>query len=225
MDLDFSFGILGALKQKIEKIIFYEAYSFSHKDYLKFHNRLLFRYMAEGIEVDVYLENKHLSNEELPLSKLYLKTSSNNEYKRLTGHILAYDGSVVYQNPVNVLFNKPEELIIYYLPNLPLKEVFIDDGVYTTYSEVELKGELEDSEGNKKEVDHRIGGPTYTEFLNSEWERKWGAIWNLDFLVQEYRNYRLRLIVRLAGSLALLHTKKTSNEKFRKKYSDYGRFL
>ncbi|TOP60449.1 hypothetical protein, partial [Vibrio parahaemolyticus] len=54
--------------------------------------------------------------------------------------------------------------------------------------------------------------PLYEEFMNDDWDRKWGHVWCITFLNQEFENFRFKYIGRLAGPFALLDLGKRPNE-------------
>lgn len=198
-------GLFGLIKNWLEKLIFLRAYIISHNDYIYRTSKLHFKELADEIDYDVKLASRYISNDEVPMSKLYVKTGKNNIYNHFTGYVKAFSGNVCYQNPIDIELVSDEQVVITHLPSIPLKDITIDDdGIVTTYSEVTLSGVFYGEGGVTKEISDTFGSPTYTEFLNSTWSRKWDHVWNLDFLEFEFGEMRHTLIYTLAGPFAFI---------------------
>ncbi|MGL6372433.1 hypothetical protein ACSZMY_01770 [Aeromonas hydrophila] len=203
-------GLFGLIKNWLEKFIFLRAYAISHNDYINRTSKLLFKELIDEISYDMKLASRYISNNEVPMSKLYFKTGKDNVYNRFSGYVKAFSGSVCYQNKIDLEFIPESQLVITSLPSIPLKDIAIDDGgIYTSYSNVTLSGMFYGEGGVIKEVHDTFGFPTYTEFLNSTWSRKWDHVWNLDFLELEFSEMRQSLIYTLAGPFAFITNSNT----------------
>lgn len=205
MELNLPPGLFGIIKGWLEKLIFLKAYIISHNAYISRTSKLHFKELTHEIEYDVKLASRYISNSESPMSKLYIKTGKNNAYNRFSGYVKAFSGSVCYQNKIDLELICDEQVVITYLPSIPLKEITIaDNEIYTTYSEITLSGIFYGDCGVTNKVSDTFGFPTYTEFLNSTWRRRWDYIWNLDFIEFEFDEMRHALIYTLAGPFAFI---------------------
>ncbi|MFM5352082.1 hypothetical protein ACSZNH_17920 [Aeromonas dhakensis] len=205
MDFNLPPGLFGLIKGWLEKKIFLRAYIVSHDRYICRTSKLHFKRLVSAIDYDVKLASRYISNTEVPMSKLYVKTQGGNVYNRFSGYVKAFSGRVCYQNYIDIELIFDEQITIVHLPSIPLKNItFDEDGIYSTYSDVTLSGVLYGEGGVTEKVSSIIGSPTYTEFLNSTWVRKWDHVWNLDFLELEFGEMKHSLIYKLAGPFALL---------------------
>ncbi|MEZ8097232.1 hypothetical protein ACED51_24305, partial [Photobacterium swingsii] len=222
LDISVSPGILGILKEKLEKWLCYKAFKISHEDYLRHKNRAYFEPLVAGVEYDFLLENRYFSNDESPMSKLYLKIDENVTYKRIVGHVVVKSGVLTYQNPFDILIEPRRHVVVYHLPNIPLKDISIRDGkIYTTIDEIEITGAAIDGSDNKITFTSNSGLPLYDEFLNDDWVRKWDTVWNLSYLNNHFVNFRFGFINKLAGPLALTYSRKRAKESIHQKIRRY----
>ncbi|KER63245.1 hypothetical protein [Aeromonas hydrophila] len=121
-------GLFGLIKNWLEKFIFLRAYAISHNDYINRTSKLLFKELVDEISYDMKLASRYISNNEVPMSKLYFKTGKDNVYNRFSGYVKAFSGSVCYQNKIDLEFIPESQLVITSLPSIPLKDIAIDDG-------------------------------------------------------------------------------------------------
>lgn len=204
------------IKNKLEEQIFLPAYKISHQNYLKHKHQACYASLARGIEYDLFLECKHVSNEELPLSKLYLKVEASCHYRELTGRLIVKSDPFIYQEVLDLMIEVDRgssSIIVCHLPNIPLKEVHVVEGGFLpSIREIKFVGMLTDEHGQKEEFEVNMGLPLYDESFNDDWDIKWGSVWCLSFINQEFSNFRHKCICNLAGSFALLNVRAKHNE-------------
>ena len=214
-------GVLKFIADKLEDMVALPAYKLSHQNYLNHKHRVLYTPLVSSIEYDLFLESKHVSNEEAPMSKLYVKVDVDSPYRCLSGYVIAKSGPLIYQNPIMIRIEENRESTSVYvcnLPQLPLKDLYVDDNrVHLSINDLEFCGTLTDQGGIASEFKIGLGLPLYEEFMNDDWEKKWGEVWCLTFLNREFDNYRFKFINKLAGPFALNHSYARANESFRTK--------
>jgi hypothetical protein len=94
-------------------------------------------------------------------------------------------GYVKYQDFITLIDVDQTPLVVN-LPRIPLKEIEFtrNNRIITTYDNVRVKVKIIDSSVSEYEskAESLSISPTYTEFLNSRWDKKWGFVWNLDYI-------------------------------------------
>lgn len=186
VDISIPAGTLGLLVDPITKFLFREVYEVSHEEHLKrFRPGKRFETLGKFFEYDIHLECNHISNATVPMSFLILRNTSERIFNRVELVVEADAGYVKYQDFTTLIGVGITPLVVN-LPRIPLKEIEVtkNNKIVTTYSKVVVKIAILDSslsEYESKAESHGIT-PTYTEFLNSRWERKWDAVWNLDYI-------------------------------------------
>ncbi|OCH10481.1 hypothetical protein A6E11_08410 [Aliivibrio fischeri] len=198
----------------IEDKIYRPAYEVSHHNYLSYKYTIMYKPFIEGIEFDLYLETHSLSNEEFPTSKLYLKVESELPYTQLIGHVITKSGSLSHQNPFDIVIQPESNIIVYNLPNIPLKRIFVSEhGICPSINEIEIIGYAKKNTGPDKAFNIKLGLPLYDEFWDEkDWIESFGKFWNLSYLNRQFNNYRIRFINKLAGPFAMLEVNKKRNE-------------
>ena len=185
VDVSIPAGTLGLLIDPITKFLFLDAYKVSHEEHLE-HYRPGKRFHALGrfLEYDIHLESDHVSNATVPMSFLILRNISDRTFHRVDLLVEADAGSVKYQD-FTTLIDVGSTPLVVHLPRIPLKEMDVQNNrIITTYNKVWVKATISDnslSEYEAKAESPRLS-PTYSEFLNSRWKRKWDVIWNLDYI-------------------------------------------
>lgn len=223
MDIPTPFGLLKWIKVWLDKIIMLKPYQTSHSKYLKRKGELFFRVLTEGIEYDLRLENKHFNNKENPCSKLVLKFSDGFEGGELRGIVVAESGDLQYQERFHIIYmGKP--LVVVRLPRMPLKDLYLfDDGVKLSIDNIFVEGELIDRHGNTIKFKTINGCPVYNEYLNGEWDYRWGIVWNLDYLSELKSSFRHKILNQLLGELWSLGPPRRKNREIRAFLSDIYR--
>jgi len=186
VDISIPAGTLGLLSDKLTKFLFLAAYQVSHQEHLKrFQAGKHFDELGEFFEFDIHLECDHISNATVPTSFLILRNRSGQTFERVELLVEADGGYVKYQD-FTTLISVGETPLVVYLPRIPLKEIEFTSSnrIVTPYDKVTVTVLIHDSavpEHKAKATSWPIN-PTYTEFLNSSWDEKWGAVWNLDHI-------------------------------------------
>ena len=212
VDISVSPGILGWIKEILEKAIFKSSYIISHQNYLSWKATTRYKQVKNLFEYKLLLENRYLTNDESPASKIIFKIIDQ-DILRIRAFIIAEKGKLQYQDMVS-MHVRGQEITVIHLSRIPLKEIIVcSNGISTTYDDVRIEGEVTKEGGSVIKFDSLWGSPTYTEFLNSSWDRKWGKIWNLDYLQDQKKNFRHSLVHRLAGSLAYLNIRPTARKQ------------
>lgn len=186
IDISIPAGTLGLLTDPITKFLFLDAYRISHEEHLKrFQTGKSFQSIGEFFEYDIHLECNHVSNSTVPMSFVILRNKSDRIFERVELLIEADAGYVKYQD-FTTLIDVGETPIVVNLPRIPLKEIEFtsNNRIITSYKSAKVKIVIPDqslSERESKSESHAIS-PTYTEFLNSRWDKKWDTVWNLDYI-------------------------------------------
>lgn len=187
VDVSIPAGTLGLLLDPITKFLFLDSYRVSHEEHLK-HTRLGKRFGELGsfFEFDIHLECNYLSNSTVPMSFIILRNKSENKFSRAELLVEADAGHVKYQD-FTTLIDLDSIPRVVSLPSIPLKEVEFTDSndIVTSYNNVRVKIKIIDDKIISEEESSAEScaiSPTYTEFLNSNWDKKWGVVWNLDYI-------------------------------------------
>ncbi len=186
VDISIPAGTLGLLADKVTKFLFLASYQVSHTEHLKrIQAGKSFDELGEFFEFDIHLECDHISNATVPTSFLILRNRSAQTFQRVELLVEADGGYVKYQD-FTTLIDVGETPLIVYLPRIPLKEVEIisHNRIVTSYKKVTVTLYIRDSsvpEYQAKATSWPIS-PSFTELLNSSWDKKWGAVWNLDYI-------------------------------------------
>lgn len=186
LDISIPAGSLGFLADKITKALFFASYQVSHQEHLKRSQAgKHFDELGEFFEFDIHLECDHVSNATVPTSFLILRNRSDKIFERVELLVEADGGCVKYQD-FATLISVGETPVVVYLPRIPLKEIEITENnrIVMSYEKVNITLFIRDKavpEERARAVSWPIS-PTYTEFLNSSWDKKWGTVWNLDYI-------------------------------------------
>jgi hypothetical protein len=197
VDVSLPAGTLGLLIDPVTKFLFQETYRVSHEEHLKrFQMGKRFDALGSFFEFDIHLECNHISNSTVPMSFLILRNTSVRSFQRIDLLVEADAGYVKYQDFTTLLDVDKTPLVVN-LPRIPLKEIELtsNNRIVTTYDKVRIKIEIHDeklSDHESKGESHPIS-PTYTEFLNSRWDKKWDRFWNLDYIESCKTELRHRL--------------------------------
>jgi len=153
--------------------------------------------LGDHFEFDIHLESNFLSNETSPTSCLFLRNLSGKEFSSVEILVTAEAAYGRYQD-LAVLRDVGEIPEIVKLPRIPLKEVEItEDGkLHTIYKEVTVQlWVLASPCGPALEhLKFPPFRPSYTEFLNSTWVKKWDTVWNLDYIESLKRRMREKMM-------------------------------
>jgi hypothetical protein len=186
VDVSLPVGTLGFFKEKITKFLFLPSYRVSHNRFLERSQAgKHFQALGEFFEFDLHLESDHLSNATVPMSFVVLRNRSGQIFSRIEVHVQATARHVEYQD-FTTLIEVGERPVVINLPRIPLKEMQVteSDGITTTYDNARVSISILDDAipvQQARAKSHRIT-PSYTEFLNSEWDKKWDVVWNLDYI-------------------------------------------
>ncbi len=209
MDVSISPSLVAWFRELLEKKLFLESYTISHKHYLSRRAKTPYKRVDDLFEYKLFLESKNLTNDEVPSSKIIFKIIDSS-IQEIKVYIIASKENLQYQDRLCARV-KNGEIIVLNLCRIPLKEMYITSAgnISTTYDDVNIEGVVEKENGHTKEFQSLWGSPTYTEFLNSSWDRKWNKIWNLDYLEEDMLKFRHSIVQNLAGSLAYLTIRPT----------------
>lgn len=186
VDMSIPAGTLGLLIDPVTKFLFLQSYRVSHEEHLKrFSAGKRFDELGNFFEFDIYLECNHISNSTVPMSFLILRNTSEKLFQRVELLVEADAGYVKYQD-FSTLIDVGKTPLVVNLPKIPLKEIEFtrNNRIVTSYDKVRVKIWILDgslSEYESKSECYPIS-PSYTEFLNSRWEKKWDFVWNLDYI-------------------------------------------
>lgn len=177
----------------VTKKLFYEAYKASHDCALRrYRLGSHWKKLGEHVEYDTFL-NFIRSNEDHSL--MAVRSTDEKGLRKVKINIKVNGSGVDYQDTIEI-FNLGNEPTMKMLPNIPKKELWVeDDGIYSRYKDVYTEiVELVDQNGENLlfgEVrDHfKI---THTECLNYKIVYRWGRYWNLDELEFEKNNLALK---------------------------------
>jgi hypothetical protein len=192
--LSLPIGTLGLFKDKLTQRLFLESYEVSHQEHLKrFQTGRNFHELGEFFEFDLHLECNYVSNSTVPMSFLILRNRTERAFDRVEILVQASAAYVKYQD-FTTLIDVGETPFVVYLPRIHLKEVEFTNSnrIITSYNEVTVTAFIHDGSisGHQSKAQSSSICPTYTEFLNSRWDKKWGTVWNLDYI--ESRKIDLR---------------------------------
>jgi hypothetical protein len=196
-------GALGVLLDPITKFLFLDSYRVSHNEHInRFQIGKRFDELGEFFEFDIHLECNYLSNSTVPMSFIILRNKSSREFSRIELLVEADAGYVKYQD-FSVLKNVGDIPLAVNLPRIPLREVELtsNNRILMTYEKVQVELNIIDDslEASRCFAKSRIISPSYTEFLNSSWDKKWDFVWNLDYIESKKRELRDKLYYYLAG--------------------------
>ena len=186
VDISIPAGTLTLFAERITKYLFLASYQVSHEEHLKrFQAGKRFDELGEFFEFDIHLECDHVSNATVPTSFLILRNRSGRTFSRIELLVEANGGYVKYKD-FTTLIAVSETPLVVYLPRIPLKEIEFTNTnrIVTPYNNVTVTVFIRDDsipEYQSKAASLPIS-PTYTEFLNSSWDKKWGTVWNLDYI-------------------------------------------
>jgi len=197
IDISIPAGTLGLLTDRATKFLFLTPYQVSHQEHLKrFQPGKRFDELGEFFEFDIHLECDHISNATVPTSFLILRNRSTQTFERVELLVEADGGYVKYQD-FTTLVNVGETALVVYLPRIPLKEIEFTsrNRIVTPYDKVTVSLHIRDSAvpEYKAKATSRSISPSYTEFLNSSWNEKWGTVWNLDYIESRKTDLRHEL--------------------------------
>lgn len=197
VDISLPAGTLGLLIDPITKFLFQEPYRVSHQEHLKrFQAGKRFDALGQFFQFDIHLECDHISNSTVPMSFLILRNISGRSFQRVELLVEADAGYVKYQD-FTTLVDIGKIPLVVNLPRIPLKEIELtnDNRIVTAYDNVRVMIEINDDSLSIYESRSESGPirPTYTEFLNSRWDKKWGHVWNLDYIESSKTKLRHRL--------------------------------
>jgi len=119
------------------------------------------------------------------MSFIIIRNKSDRLFERVELLVEADAGYVKYQD-FTTLIDVGETPVVVNLPRVPLKEIEFSSNnrIITSYKNAKVKIAILDqslSERESKSESQAIN-PTYTEFLNSRWDKKWDTVWNLDYI-------------------------------------------
>lgn len=186
IDVSIPAGTLGLLFDPITKFLFLDSYRVSHEEHVKrFQTGKCFDELGIFFEFDIHLECNYLSNSTVPMSFIILRNKSDKKFSRVELLVEADAGYVKYQDFTTLVDIESTPLVVN-LPRIPLKEIEFtsNNRIVTTYKNVRVKIKIIDdsvSEYDSSAESYEIS-PSYTEFLNSRWDKKWEFVWNLDFI-------------------------------------------
>ncbi len=186
VDISIPAGTLGLFIEWITKALFLDSYRFSHAEHLKcFQAGKNFHELGDFFEFDIHLECDHVSNATVPTSFLILRNRSGQAFNRVELLVEANGGYVKYQDFTTLIAVGDIPLVVY-LPRIPLKEIELTSTkrIITPYRDVTVMVFVHDDSipECKSKAKSQAISPTYTEFLNSSWDEKWGTVWNLDYI-------------------------------------------
>lgn len=188
-------GMFSWLIDPITKFLFFDSYNASHIAYSKrLATRRKFKDLGSLFEYDIHLECDHISNSTVPMSVLLIKNKSDLKFSRVEILVEACAGYAKYQD-FTTLIDVTDVPLIILLPRIPLKEMhFTDDfRIVTPYQHAVIKLNILDDNVSsvQSEAMSQYIYPSYTEFLNSHWDRKWEQVWNLDFIEGKKEDLRV----------------------------------
>lgn len=197
VDVSLPAGTLGLLIDPVTKFLFQESYRVSHQEYIKrFQAGKRFEALGSFFEFDIYLECNHISNSTVPMSFLILRNVSERPFPKVELLVEADAGYVKYQD-FTTLVDVGKTPLVVNLPRIPLKEIELmsNNRIITTYDKVRVAIQINDEALSDYEArsESRPIRPTYTEFLNSSWDKKWDHFWNLDYIESCKTTLRHRL--------------------------------
>lgn len=186
LDISIPAGTLGLFTERITKFLFLASYEISHAEHLKrFQAGKHLDELGEFFEFDVHLECDYVSNATVPTSFLILRNRSGQTFNRVELLVEANGEYVKYQD-FTTLVAVGEIPLVVYLPRIPLKEIEFTNTnrIILPYRDVTVTVFVHDDSipEYKSKAKSRAIRPTYTEFLNSSWDKKWGTVWNLDYI-------------------------------------------
>ena len=190
-NIKFPFFIIKPLIDRIEKWIFLDAYIYSHNEYLK-RTSLGSRWkkLDENLEYDIKFENI-FSNEKIPLHTIALKNRTSKVLRNIKVQIIAESDFLKYSDTIEIPF-LDNKIHISHLCRIPLQEIYIENGkIFLPYDRILVSITYQLEENIYKRENYFF--LTYTEYLNSEWEEKWGKIWNLDLIRRNQQRLREKL--------------------------------
>jgi hypothetical protein len=186
VDISLPAGSIGLLIKPITKFLFLDSYETSHKEHLKrFAPGKHFSELGSFFEFSTHLECNHISNATNPMSFLILRNTTEKLFQRIELLVEADAGYVKYQD-FSILVDVGKTPLVVNLPKIPLKDIELTNNnrIITTYNKVRVKILILDKsikEYESKAESYPIT-PSYTEFLNSRWDKKWDLAWNLDYI-------------------------------------------
>lgn len=201
-EISFPLGILSFLKDWLTKRLFLNSYITSHQEYLKWKHFPVRHKLGHFFEYDLHLESCYISNSETPLSYLVVQNISDTTIERVEFVVEATSGDTVYQDSAIISGMAAKKYKIN-LPRIPLQnlDVSSDGRIFSTYNRVKVLSHIldENIDELKRDAASREFTPMLSEFLNSSWSRKWGNIWNLDFIEECKREVQGRIQHYLTG--------------------------
>ena len=192
-------GIIQPLTDRIKKFLFLKTFTISHNEYLKrrMADKKLYP-LGNFFEFKLFLENEYFSNLNNPMSYLTLKNISDRSFSRIELSVEASSRDLdVKFSDFTALFNVGRTSYMIILPKIPLKSFdFTEENrLIRIYDTIRIKIFIYDnsvSENNAIAESLPIN-IIYNEFLNSRWDKKWGLIWNLDYIESCKHNIKQKL--------------------------------
>lgn len=210
VDISIPAGTLGLFTDRVTKFLFLASYQVSHQEHLKrFQAGKRFDELGEFFEFDIRLECDHISNATVPASFIILRNRSTQTFERVELLVEADAGYVKYQD-FTTLIAVGETPLVVNLSRIPLKEIEFtsQNKIITPYNQVTVTLYIRDCTipEYQAKATSRPFHPSYTEFLNSSWDKKWGTMWNLDYIESCKTDVRYKLqyylVTRNRGSVA-----------------------
>jgi hypothetical protein len=197
VDVSIPAGTLGLLIDPITKFLFLNTYKISHEEHLKrFRTGKRFDELGRFFEFDIHLECNYLSNSTIPMSFIIIRNKSEKKFSRVELLVEADAGYVKYQDFTTLIDIESTPLVVN-LPRIPLKEIEFtsNNHIVTTYKDIRIKIKIIDDSINEYDAsaESYAINPSYTEFLNSSWDKKWESMWNLDYIESNKNEIRHKL--------------------------------
>jgi len=169
----------------IHKLLFYKYYYQAKSDHLKRHYKNHWRPLTKYLEYDLHLANI-LSDGEMGESKILIRKTKDIQIDSVCMIIEAINYSKIFQSTIHVenLDKKPIEKV---LMDIPLQEMYIfENKIAFTYDKIKITIKSIISDGNilVKNYTSQSMVVTHRNFMGSRWIKKYGQVWNIDYLYE-----------------------------------------
>jgi hypothetical protein len=170
------------VKNPFTKLLFLRTYSYSHSRWLNRH-RLGAYWSKCGSEIEYSVHLVSELDPEPRISKIAFR-ALDKKIKKVSMVFEAFSSAIRYQQPIS-LTEVSDIPIVWNLSNIPYQEVFTlenSSGLAFSWHSFSFKNvTVSLADGTElRAFDSLHHSVTYDWFLNSQWERRWGQVWNLN---------------------------------------------
>ena len=136
--------------------------------------------LIQGLTYRLFLESV-LTNDPHPVSRIYVMNQSNQRFDRIEISVVARVGKLDYPEVIVVPLLDPGKIASLRLPNIPLLNLSMEGQIIREschFCSVFVTEIVKSGEAERRIHEVQRWSPTYDDFLNGSWSRRWGYLYN-----------------------------------------------